>query len=144
MGEWVAWGKEILFPFCVLSTASIAATFVADLYPKVSITLPIVFLSQNSCPALSVSLSCCWCWQILPHSAQNRQSYDALTSINNHRVRVCANIWTPFADPAQVVHRKGTGNLHQLLLAFTETFNRILRNSSDSSTYNLWQVPYLC
>ena len=64
MGEWVYWGKEIFFHSTYYPAASIAATFVADLSPKVSITLPTVLLhktlvlhSQSPCLVAGVDKS---------------------------------------------------------------------------------------
>ena len=38
----------------------------------------------------------------------------------------------PFVESAWADHRRGAANLHPLLQAITETFNRIMRNLSES------------
>ena len=37
----------------------------------------------------------------------------------------------PFAESVRVVHGRGTADLHPLSQVITETFNRIMRNSSE-------------
>ena len=54
---------------------------------------------------------------------------------NTHNIRVKSVVHgnlKAFAESVWVVCRRGAANLHPLLQAITETWNRIMRNSSES------------